>query len=259
VPTTEQLATAAAKDIPGGFLLLRSSDIDRLEVTVNGDEVELSADDHEVMTRTVTDRLRVRDAEGSGPFKGEKEVLVLGKDPLVIGSLTITDPVIWPGSFEDSPVITIKSRNDQERGPGVSCLASETCLLLTSGADPLGRYEDANNPQLGENPIATIAVLASSIEFTLDSGQVVDVSRSGEGSTDACGLSESATWDVPATVGLAMVDPVLVYAACPTTPGDTRLVIMNRDDIPVLAPLGAESGGEWCSPASDCLLFVPTD
>lgn len=259
VPTTAQFATEAAKDIPGGFALLRISGVDDITVTVAGSEITLAADGSEVTTRSITERLRVTDAEGSGPFKGQKEVLVLGLTPLVIGGLTITDPVMWPGSFENSPVITIKARNDQDRGPGVSCTATEMCLLLTSGVDPIGGYEDANDPALNQNPIATIEISATSIAFTLDSGQVVDMSRDSETTTNACGLSETAVWDVPDAIGLDIGEPVLVHAACPTTPGDTRLIIVSRGDIPILAPLGPESGGEWCKPSGDCLLFVPTD
>ena len=40
--------------------------------------------------------------------KGRKQVLVLGGGPLTLGPLTIDDPVVWPGSFEDSPVVTVK-------------------------------------------------------------------------------------------------------------------------------------------------------
>lgn len=257
VPTDPQYATEAAGHIPGGFRALRNSGVDEIAVTINESDVTFALDGREVTSRIVSERLTVTDREGSGPFKGAKEILVLGVEPLVIGGLTIAEPVIWPGSFEGSPVITIKPRNDQERGPDVSCSSSEMCLLLTSGVDPKGEYEDANDPSLEQNPIATIRVTSTSIEFTLDSGQVVDASRDSEATTDACGLSETRMWDVPAAVGLDIQDPVLVHAACPSTPGDVHLVIMGRGDVPALAPLGPEAGGEWCPPSSNCLMFVP--
>lgn len=259
VPTSEQFASEASKDLPGGFAVLRSSGVDEIEVSLVGDQVTLRVDDGEPTIRQVTERFVVQDSEGSGPFKGSKQVLALGEDPLVIGDLTIISPVIWPGSFEESPVITIKPRNEADRGPGVSCGPTEMCLLLSSGNDPVGGYEDANNPALNENPISTIEVLTNSIEFTLDSGEVVKMDRTDEITTNACGLSVTTVWDVPGAIGLEIEDPVLVDAACPSTPGDTYLVIMDRTDIPVLAPLGPELAGEWCRPGPTCLLFVPTD
>jgi hypothetical protein len=258
VPSDAQFATESAKDIPGGFAMLRNSGISEIEVVVDGDEITIRTDRGDTTTRSVTERVVVQDSEGSGPFKAEKEVLVLGSDPLIVGDLIITAPVIWPGTFEGSPVITVKSQTDDDRGPGVSCGAEEACLLLSSGIDPIGRYEDANNPSLNENPIATIEVSDDSVEFTLHSGEVFKMGRTDETTTNACGLSETAAWDVPAAVGLAMEDPVLLQASCPSTAGDNYLIIFERRAIPVLAPLGPEFGGEWCLPGSKCLLFVPT-
>lgn len=51
------------------------------------------------------------------------------------------------------------------------------CLLLTSGVDPVGGYEDANNPALDENPIAMIEATATSIGFTLDADRTVETTR----------------------------------------------------------------------------------
>ena len=258
VPTSGQLATEASKDLPGGFAVLRASGVDTIEVSVEGDQITFRIDDGDPLIRPVTDRFVVQDREGSGPFRGSREVLALGDDPLTIGELALADPVIWPGSFEDSPVITLKSRDEEDRGPAVSCGPTERCLLLTSGTDPVGGYEDANNPQLEENPISTINVSVNSIEFVLDSGEVVKMDRNEELSTNACGLSVTTVWNLADTVELDIEDPVLVHAACPSTPGDIYLAIMERTAIPVLAPLGPDLAGEWCQPGPACLLFVPT-
>lgn len=258
VPTSEQVAADTAHDLPGGFAILRDAGINTLELAVQGDEVTVRLDDTAVATRRIEERLIVVDAEGSGPFKAQKEVLVLGSDPLVLGALSIENPVIWPGSFEESAVITVKPYDPNERGPGVSCRADERCLLLSLGVSPNGGYEDANNPELNENPIATIEIAATLIEFTLDTGQLITISRDSESSTQGCGLAETLVWDVPSEVGLDFDDPVLVQTACPSNPGDATLAILERADLPVLAPLGPELGGEWCRPGPNCLWFVPT-
>ena len=258
VPSVEQFAADAARGIPGGFALLREAGINLVELALEGDKVTFRLDGRDVVTRSVVDHLIVRDREGSGPFKAEKELLVLDNDPLVLGGLSITEPVVWPGSFEGSPVITVKPRDHEERGPGVSCRADEKCLLLSAGADPNGRYEDMNNPELHENPLASIRVSDDFVEFTLDTGQQVRISTSEESSTRACGLSETSVWDVPAEIDLAMDDPVLVHTVCPSSPGSSiQLIIIERAEIPVLAPLGTETDGEWCSAGTDCLWFAP--
>jgi hypothetical protein len=258
VPSDEQFAADSAPGIPGGFALLREGGINLVELAVEGDEVTFRLDGEDVVTRNVVDHLIVRDREGSGPFKAEKELLVLGNDPLVLGGLSITEPVVWPGSFEGSPVITVKPRDPEERGPGVSCRAEEMCLLLSSGVDPTGRYEDANNPELNENPVASIRVSDDFVEFTLDTGQQVRISRSDESLTRACGLSETSLWEVPAEVDLAMDDPVLIHTLCPSSPGGAiQLIIIERAEIPALAPLGTETDEEWCSAGPDCLWFAP--
>ena len=257
VPSIEQFATPEGADIPGGFVLLGESGVAMVEMQINGDQVKWFLDGEEVAQRTVEERMVVRDSEGSGPFKAEKEVLVLGDEPLVLASLIIERPVVWPGSFEGDPVVTVKSRDPDERGPVVSCGAEELCLLLSAGFDPVGRYEDANNPELDENPLASIRVTETAIEFTMDSDQEVSVSREGELWTRSCGFSETFVWDVPAEVGIGMDDPVLVQAACPTAPGDQLLHIFERADMPDLVPIGPEFGGEWCRPSPDCLMFVP--
>ena len=258
VPSSEQFATDAAEDIPGGFAALRDAEIDEIEVHIASDEVTFRLDGTDALTLRVVDRIEVRDSEGSGPFKAEKEVLVLGADALILGGLGIEDPAVWPGSFEESPVITVKPWNPDERGPGVSCGADEDCLLLSSGVDSTGRYENANDPSLDESPVASIEVADEFVEFSLATGQEFRTSREGESSTRTCGLSATAVWDVPIEVGLGMADPVLVHTLCPSNPGAAiRLVIMERTEIPVLAPLSIASDGEWCRAGPECLWFVP--
>jgi hypothetical protein len=258
VPSREQFAGDVADDIPGGFAALRAAEIDQVELRIDGDDVTFTLDGTDTAIRRIVERLEVTDREGSGPFKGRKEVLVLRDDALFLGGLLIDEPVIWPGSFEGSPVVTVKPRDPEERGPDVSCAADESCLLLSSGADPTGHYANANDPALEESPVASIQVADEFVEFTLGTGQKVRTSRNDESSTPACGLSETLLWDVPAEIDLAMDDPVLVNTVCPSTPGAAlQLVIMERAEIPVLAPLGTTTDGEWCTAGLDCLWFVP--
>lgn len=257
VPTSGQFDSPGADHIPGGFVALSDSDVAMIQMEVSADEVKVTLDGGEAMSRAIEERVIVRDSEGSGPFKAEKEILVLGDDPLVLADLTIDRPVIWPGGFEGSPVITLKPRDPDERGPVVPCGADQNCLLLSSGVEPDGRYEDANNPELDENPVASIEVTETAIVYTMDSDELVEVTRDGEFLTRSCGLSETYVWVVPGQVGLDMDDPVLVQAACPSTPGDTLLTIFESSAMPELARLGPEFGGEWCLPDPNCLLFVP--
>lgn len=132
VPTAEQYAADVDDDIPGGFTPLRADGVDEVELLVNGDQVTFRLDGGAPVTRDVEEHRGIRNSEGSGPFKGAKEVLVLGDAPLVLGQLTIEEPVIWPGSFEGSPVVTVEPADPDDRGPGVSCRADENCLLLSS-------------------------------------------------------------------------------------------------------------------------------
>lgn len=139
----------------------------------------------------------------------------------------------------------------------MSCRADEKCLLLSAGADPTGLYEDVNDPERYENPIASIRVFDDFVEFTLDTGQDVRTSRIEESWTTACGLSETAVWDVPPEIDLAMDDPVLLHTVCPSSAGGAiQLIIMERSEIPTLAPLGPQID-EWCPAGPDCLLFAP--
>lgn len=259
VPSAAQVGLDTAGELPGGSVVLREGGIDRIEVDIDAGIVTFRSDGTDTAELRVIDRLEITDREGSGPFSAEKQILVLGDMALVLGPLTIEEPVIWPGSFDGSPVITIKSRDSAERGPVVSCDADELCLLLSSGVDPRGRYEEADDPSLDDNPIESILIDDEQIRLTLDSGTDVSIPASSDGSTVACGLSENPVWDLPASLGLAIDDPVLVHTLCPSPPGAAvQLMIMERAAIPLLAPLSEERDGDWCAPGPACLRFVPT-
>lgn len=258
VPSAEQFAADLSNDIPGGFAFLRDADIDSVILLIEDDEVSFMIDGIAVATREVSERREVRDKEGSGPLKGSKSVLILGEDPLVIDGLSIDQPVVWPGSFEGSPVITVKPWNPNEHGPAISCSAVEHCLLLSAGVQPSGRYENVNDPEQNQSPITSIYVTDEFIEFTFPAEQKVRFSRTGELSNWVCGLSETVMWDVPAEVGLGMRDPVLVHTVCPSAPGSSiQLVIMERAEIPLLAPLSNTADGNWCTGGPACLWFAP--
>ena len=131
VPSFEQLESDDGQALPGGFGALRGAGIDLIELRVSGDEVAFLLDGEIATERQVIERPVIRDSEGSGPFRAEKEILVLGGEPLTLDDLTIAEPVIWPGSFETSPVVTVKRWDPDDRGPVVSCLPSESCLLFS--------------------------------------------------------------------------------------------------------------------------------
>ncbi len=261
VPSAEQFELDAEGALPGGVATLRNDGADLIEVDIDteADQVHVRLDGNDAATLDIVDRVDITDSEGSGPFKAKKRILVLGDGPLVLGDLVIDEPVIWPGSFEESPVITLKARNPDERGPTISCGADEACLLLSFGVDPAGRYSDANNPELDENPIDSILIDAEFFTITLDDGDPVTIPVVGGSTTSACGLSQNPMWDLPAELGLAIDDPVLVHTLCPSTPGGgIQLVIMDRSAVPILAPLTEATEGNWCLPGPECLLFVPT-
>ena len=259
VPSAEQLESSAGQELPGGFAALRTAGVDTVELQIDNEEVTFLLDGSVAATRQITDRVQITDSEGSGPFKAEKEILVLGAAPLLLAGLTIAEPVVWPGSFDESPVVTLKGKDASERGPTVSCGPDESCLLLSSGVSPIGSYEDSNNPELGQNPIATIEVAEEAIEFLLDDGQVVSVdTATGRTSTRGCGLAETSVWDVPEAVQLSMQDPVLIHTVCPSTPGEPiQLVIMERREVPLLVPFETAGDGSWCAASSTCLWFAP--
>lgn len=257
VPTAEQYEAPSAVDIPGGFTLLRASAVDQVELSVAGDIVTFRVDGADAGSRIVVERLNVVDREGSGPFKGQREVLILGESPLDLGALRIESPAIWQGGFAESPVVTLKTWDPGERGPAISCGPDESCLLLTSGVDPIGHYANANDPALGQNPITSIEIFEAIIEFALDSGQVVRTDRV-DTPIIGCGLAATASWDVSEAVGLEFDDPVLIHTLCPAVSGASiQLVIMERDAVPVLASLSEATDGEWCQASPACLWFVP--
>lgn len=257
VPSAEQLDADVAGVLPGGFDQLRTGDIDAIEIVITDTSVVVTLDGMNAVNRRIEESLQITDAEGSGPFKASKEVLVLGAEALSLGPLTIEAPVVWPGGFEGSPTITVKSFAPSDRGP-ISCDNSEACLVAWSGSQPQGSYVAAT-PDGVVNPIASISVDGISVRLLLTSGTqlAAPVPRRDEDRyAFACGLSRNRLWDVPVEAGLPMDEPVLAHTTCPTNPGDPWLMIMDRTDIPVLAPLD----GLWCDPTDPtgtCLLFVP--
>ena len=163
VPTAEQFTVGSSDDIPGGFAPLRDDGIDEVEVLVMDDQATFRLDGDAPITREVSERRTVRDSEGSGPFKGTKEVLVLGAEPLVLGGLTIEEPVIWPGSFENSPVITLKPADPDERNwsgrPSISTSQSGTGVsssvqagLVAQGIPCTPRPAERSSPR-SEGPL----------------------------------------------------------------------------------------------------------
>ncbi|MCA9831439.1 MAG: hypothetical protein R3B97_04360 [Dehalococcoidia bacterium] len=257
VPSTAQFSTEMARDIPGGFVTLHQAGTRRVDLRVDGDLLTFTLDDGPSISRSVVERRSVTDREGSGPLKARKEVLLLG-EPLVLGNLEIPDPVIWPGSFDGSPVITLKQYDAGERGPGVACLAAEPCLLLSSGVDASGDFERIALPGGKQDAIASIRIAGDLVVFTLEDGRHVQAPPGGRSSSRSCGLAESPIWEVPSGLGLPMADPVLVHTLCPSNPGASiQLIIMERAAIPVLVPLAADSDGEWCNNSPTCLWFAP--
>lgn len=260
VPTADQLVSETGGDVPGGFVALRESDVDRVDLRLTGETVTFALDGSDVETRQVLERREVQDLEGSGPFKAEKEILVLGEEPLVLGELTIDAPVIWPGGFEGSPVI-IQSDDPDLRGPVAQCRSDELCLVLPPAsvldADPSGDYLDTNPPDVTTNPVASILVDEDVIVYTLSSGETHTTDRAGEQRIRACGVAETSLWPVPDAVDVAFDDPVLAQTGCPLPAGEfPSLTILERAAVPVLAPLAENRGGEWCRPGPDCLWFL---
>ncbi len=185
VPTTEQWADERSEAIPGGFAALSADGAERVVVRIEGDTVTFELDGETAVTRTVVERRDIQDSEGSGPFKAETQVLALGEEPLVLGSLRVSDPVIWyAGGYDSTGVVAIKPWDPEERGPIVQCVAAdEQCLELPVGetlvGDPIGEYTDMNEPGSAENPVAGIRVTATDVVYTLDTGEEVRSSRDG--------------------------------------------------------------------------------
>ena len=266
VPTPEQWADKNSPAIPGGFAALSADGIERVVVSIDGDTVAFEVDGQTAATRTVTERRNIQDGEGSGPFKAETQALALGAEPLMLGSLVIADPVIWSsGGYDRTGMIAIKPWDSGERGPIVQCTAADDqCLELPAGGalvgDPIGDYADMNDPATAENPLSGIRITATDIVYTLDTGEEVRSSREGESLIRACALWESAVWPVPAEVGVAFDDPVLVETHCPLPSGEApTLTVMERASLPILAPLAPNWGGQWCRPGPGCLWFLDVE
>ncbi len=158
IPTTEQWADAGSEAIPGGFAALSADGSERVVVRIEGDTVSFELDGETAATRTVVERRAISDREGSGPFKAETQVLALGDEPLILGSLSVSEPVIWyAGGYESTTVVAIKPWDPEERGPIVQCAAEdEQCLELPVGetlvGNPIGEYTDMNEPGSDAEP-----------------------------------------------------------------------------------------------------------
>ncbi|MCH8571116.1 hypothetical protein LSI54_07050 [Nesterenkonia sp. AY15] len=263
LPRTEQWAEEGSEGIPGGYAALSADGAERVVLRIEDDTVTFELDGESAVTRQVVQRRDIQDSEGSGPFKADSQALALGDEPLVLGSLTISDPVIWyAGGYDSTEVVAIKPWDPEERGPIVQCAAAdEQCLALPVGeslvGDPIGDYTDMTRPGAAENPVTGIRVTATDIVYTLDTGQEVRSSRAEETLIQACALWKSAVWPVPAEIGLSFDEPVLVETSCPLPSGEApRLTVMERASLPVLAPLEPHRAGQWCQPGPDCLWFV---
>jgi hypothetical protein len=263
VPTREQWADERSQGIPGGFAALSADGVERVVVRIEGDTVAFGLDGETAVTRKVVQRRDIQDSEGSGPFKADTQALALGEEPLVLGSLRVSDPVIWfAGGYESTKVVAIKPWDPEERGPIVQCTAAdEQCLELPVGdvlvGDPIGDYTDMTDPGAAESPVTSIRVTATDVVYTLETGQDVRSSREEESLLRACALWETAVWPVPAEVGVTFDDPVLVETSCPLPYGEAPTVtVMERAALPVLAPLKPQGGGQWCQPGPACLWFL---
>ncbi len=256
VPTAEQFAADGTGAIPGGFGDLADTGIVRFRARVTSGEVAFDVDGVEDTSAPVTARINVGDREGSGPLRGTRQVLELDGSALRLGDLTIDSPVVWPGSYTGSPVITLKPHDPSERGPTVSCRSDESCLLLTLPPDPVGTYADANDPATKQNPLASVRITEDRVDFILDSGESFTVPGSPTVWSTACGIAETPMWEVPGELRLGFDDPVLVWTVCPTNPGAAiRLIMMERRSVPLLAL--TVDGSEWCEAGPRCLWFAP--
>ena len=263
VPTTEQQADDRSEEIPGGFAALTADGVQSVVARIEGDAVTFELDGEAAATRTVAERRDIQDSEGSGPFKADTQALLLGEEPLVLGSLRISDPVIWyAGGYDSTKVVAIKPWDPEERGPIVQCdAADDQCLHLPVGetllGDPIGDYTGINAPGAADNPVAGIQVTATEVVYALDNGEEVRSSRADESLVRACALWESAVWPVPAEVGVTFDDPVLVETSCPLPYGEGHsLTVMERAALPVLAPIAPYRAGDWCEAGPGCLWFI---
>ena len=145
VPTTQQWADDASKDIPGGFAALSADGVKAVVMRVAGNTVTFELDGRIAANRVVEDRRKVEDSEGSGLAKARAQVLILGDEPLELGSLKISQPVIWyAGGYSSAALVSIKPWDANERGPASQCgAADKQCLELPvrrgRGREP-GRY-----------------------------------------------------------------------------------------------------------------------
>lgn len=245
VPTSDQLA-ADTGAVPASFGDLRASGIDHLEVEVDGDEVRIAVDGGTVATRAVSERVRALADEGDEAFRSRIEAVILRLDggPLEIGGVSFDQPAVVPGRATGTALVALRSWGG-ETPVDLGCLYTAPCLLATRGSPPSGSYESAA-PDDAAGPVTAIEVRGEDLDLRLASGASVEATRpadSERATTPACGITETAIWEVPGEAGLDMEDPVVVDTSCLGDTAGSHLTIMERADIPVLAPWG---NPVWC-------------
>lgn len=266
VPTEDQLADPGADALPGAFMELRRAGVDHVEITVGENEVEISADGAIVASRSVEETVQLLAQEPTSAFQSriEAEFVRLAGEPLEMPGLTIARPSVSPARANDPSVIALRAF---ERTPPVDlgCLDAGECLLATTGISPAGEYRSVPEGT-SESPVTSIAVVGDTLELRLASGETVTAVRPDdpdEATTPACGITETAMWEVPDETGLGMDDPVVVHTSCLGVASGSYLTLIERSDIPVLAPWGnpvwcdlgpIDASAEGTSP--DCWVFA---
>lgn len=246
VPTSEQLAAPGAGALPASFGDLREAGADSIEIQVGDDEVRVSVDGETVATRTVSERVQVLAQEGDEAFLSRIEAVIVRLDggPLEVGGASFDQPAIVPGRAAGTAEVALRSWGDGDR-VDLGCPGTEPCLLATAGSPPSGSYE-STAPDDVADPVTSIEVRGEALVLRLASGDSVEATRPDDprqATTAACGITETAIWEVPGEAGLGMDDPVVVDTSCLGEAAGSHLTIMERDDIPVLAPWG---NPVWC-------------
>ncbi len=246
VPTSEQLTATGAAALPGSLGDLREAGIDRLEVEVADDEVRIAIDGETVATRAIAEREQALAQEGDEAFQSRIEAVILrlGGGALEIGGASFDQPAVVPGRATGTALVALRSWGG-ETPIDLGCRGIEPCLLATSGSPPSGSYE-STAPDDAAGPVTSIEVSGEDLVLRLASGDSVEATRPNDperATTAACGITETAIWEVPGEAGLDMDDPVVVDTSCLGDAAGSYLTLLERADIPVLAPWG---NPVWC-------------
>lgn len=246
VPTSEQLTAPGAAALAGSFGDLREAGIDRLELEVADDEVRIAIDGETVATRAIAEREQALAQEGNEAFLARIEAVVLrlGGGPLEVGGASFDQPAVVPGRATGTALVALRSWGG-ETPIDLGCRGIEPCLLATSGSSPSGSYE-STAPDDAAAPVTEIEVRGDDLALRLPSGTSVDATRPADperATTAACGITETAIWEVPGEAGVDMDDPVVVDTTCLGDAAGSYLTLMERADIPLLAPWGSPV---WC-------------